>query len=263
MSTSTDTHARPQTSAPTKPPGLGHLAGVELRKAVDTRAGFWLLVVVVLVSLAVVAVQVLAGGDQAGDYAFWLVLQQTPAGFLVPVIAILVVTSEWSARTATGTFTLVPRRQRVLTAKLLAVLVLTVAAFAVSVAVTAAGTAAGAAVQDVPADWDVQWWQVLQPFVLLLVSVLVGFALALLLLSSPVAIVLYFVVPTAVTLLLLFVGPLQDVAPWVDFSTALTPVGQGLQMGAPEWARLATASAIWVLVPSVLGALRVHRAEIG
>lgn len=263
MSTATQTAPRSAGPAETTRPGLGLLSRVELRKAVDTRAGTWLVVAVVLVSLVVVAVQVFAGGEQAGDYAMWLVLQQTAISFLLPVIAILVVTSEWSARTGIGTFALVPHRQRVLAAKLLAVLVLTVVAFAVSAALTALGTLAGSAVQDVPADWDLPWWQVLQPFALLLVSVLVGFALALLLLSSPVAIVLYFVVPTAFALLFVFVGPLQDVGPWVDFSSALAPVGQGVEMGGLDWARVATSSAIWVLLPSVLGALRVHRAEIG
>lgn len=262
MSTATQTAPRSTPPADGGRPGLARLARVELRKAVDTRAGFWLAVVVALVSLAVVALQVFAGGDSAGDYAMWLVVQQTPVGFLVPVLAILIVTSEWSARTAVSTFALVPHRQRVLAAKLVAVLVLTVLAFAVSAALTALGTALGAAVQDVPADWDLQWWQVVQPFAVLAVSVLVGFALALLLLSSPVAIVLYFVVPTAFTILFTFVSALQDVGPWVDPFTALTPVGTGVQLDGTDWAHVATSSAIWVGLLSVLGAIRIHRAEI-
>lgn len=47
----------------------------------------------------------------------------------MPVVGILLVTSEWSQRTAITTFTLVPQHGRVLTAKLLAALVLSAAAY--------------------------------------------------------------------------------------------------------------------------------------
>lgn len=266
MSTTTGP-ARPSTAPDGAPadgtaPGLGTLTGVELRKATDTRAGFWLMVVIALASLVITAVQVFASGQDAGDYAMWLVVQQIPVGFLVPVLAILVVTSEWSARTALSTFTLVPRRQRVLRAKLVAVLLMAVAAFVVSAAFTALGTAVGSAVQDAPSDWSLTWWQVLQPFVLLLVNVLVGFALALLLLSSPIAIVIFFLVPTVLPIVFALVSSLQDVGPWVDFSTALAPVTGGQQLSTVEWAHVAVTSAIWALLPAVLGARRVQRAEI-
>ncbi len=168
---------------------------VELRKSVDTRAGRWLIIIVAIASVGVAAGQVFAGADTAGNFALWLSIQQIPVGFIVPILAILMLTSEWGARTGLGTFTLVPHRQRVIGAKLCAVLVLTVFAFAFSAAMTAAGTAFGALGQKVPADFSVTWWQVLQPFVVLLVTVLVGFSLGLLLLNAPAAIVIFFAVP--------------------------------------------------------------------
>lgn len=259
MSTTT-TPARHEASV--RPP-LGRLTAVELRKAVDTRAGRWLIVIFVVVSLAVTAGQVFAGGEEAGRYAVWLFFQGAPGGFLVSILAILTITSEWGARTSLGTFALVPRRQRVLGAKLAAVLVLTVAAFAVSAASTALGTALGAVVQDVPADWSLTWWQVVQSFVVLLVNVLVGFAFGLMFLNAAAAIVVFFAVPTLAPLLFLLVTSLVEVAPWVYYNAALQTLTPGSLATGTQWLQVATTSAIWVLLPAAIGARRVQRSEIG
>ncbi len=56
---------------------------------------------------------------------------------LLPVLGILLVTAEWSQRTALTTFTLVPRRERIIAAKAAAGVALAVAATVVCVAVCA------------------------------------------------------------------------------------------------------------------------------
>ena len=89
-------------------PGLGRLVAVELRKMVNTRAGFWLQVAMVAITVVVVAVRS-AMGDPA-DHTFAAVLNVgvKPAAVLLPIAGILLVTSEWSQRTGMITFTLVP-----------------------------------------------------------------------------------------------------------------------------------------------------------
>ena len=79
-------------------------------------------------------------GD-AADHTFQSVLDAglQPAAVLLPVLGILLVTSEWSQRTGMITFALVPVRSRVLGAKLIASLLLAVAMLAMSVAIVAAG----------------------------------------------------------------------------------------------------------------------------
>ena len=108
-------------------PGLGRLVAVELRKMVDTRAGFWLQVAMVALTVVVVVVRLLVG--DAADHTFQSVLDAglQPAAVLLPVLGILLVTSEWSQRTGMITFALVPVRSRVLGAKLIASLLLAVA----------------------------------------------------------------------------------------------------------------------------------------
>src|SRR3954451_20673985 len=120
-------------------PRLSRLVVVELRKILDTRAGFWMQVATVAITALVVVVH-LAAGD-AADHTFAAVLNVAvkPAAVLLPIAGILLVTSEWSQRTGMITFALVPVRSRVLGAKVIASLVLALAMLVMSVAIAAAG----------------------------------------------------------------------------------------------------------------------------
>ena len=120
-------------------PGIGRLVTVELRKMVDTRAGFWLQLATVATTALVVIVRLVVG--DAADHTFAAILDVgvKPAAVLLPIAGILLVTSEWSQRTGMITFALVPVRSRVLGAKLIASLLLAVAMLAISVAIVAAG----------------------------------------------------------------------------------------------------------------------------
>jgi ABC-2 type transport system permease protein len=100
-------------------PSLSRLTAVELRKMTDTRAGFWLQLAVVALTVVVIAVDVLFGNTEDQRLREVLSLAVAPASILLPIVGILLVTSEWSQRTAMITFALVPRRPRVLAAKLL------------------------------------------------------------------------------------------------------------------------------------------------
>ena len=85
----------------------------------DTRAGFWLLLLVVLSALAVVRHP---RGRRSRGPDVRLVFGDCVGivSVLLPIVGLLLVTSEWSQRTALTTFTLVPERSRVVVAKLLA-----------------------------------------------------------------------------------------------------------------------------------------------
>ncbi len=119
---------------------------VELRKMVDTRAGFWLQLIVAILTLAIVILVCIFG--ETSDFVFrdMFALAILPASILLPVIGILLVSSEWSQRTALITFTLVPKRLRVMSAKVAAGIVLGVAVLVISLAVaTVAVLAVGGA----------------------------------------------------------------------------------------------------------------------
>lgn len=67
---------------------------MEVRKSCDTRAGAWLLAVIVLVAVAVVAIQVAVTDPQGQTLQAFLLSTQ------LPVVGILLITSEWSQRSA-------------------------------------------------------------------------------------------------------------------------------------------------------------------
>jgi ABC-2 type transport system permease protein len=239
-------------------PGLGRLVAVELRKMVNTRAGFWLqLATVAITVLAVIAACV--GGD-AADITFQSVLNVglQPAAILLPVVGILLVTSEWSQRTGMITFALVPVRSRVLGAKLIASLVLAVAMLVMSVAVVAAGVLVAS--PGVDGTWSDAAALIGQSAVYLTAGMVIGVALGAILLASAPAIVVLFPLPMAwmaVVSLPVFSG----VAPWVSTARALSPMQEEV-MSATQWAHLGTALALWMLLPLLIGTWRITRREV-
>src|SRR3712207_2775229 len=133
--------AGPATADGARAPGvsLGRLTIVELRKLAETRSGMWLLIVIGLAAAATAAILLLAAPDEEQTFRGFFTFAQLPAGGLLPVPGILSMTAEWSQRTALTAFTLVPRRGRVLAAKLIAATVIAVLAWASCFVVAAAG----------------------------------------------------------------------------------------------------------------------------
>ena len=239
-------------------PGLGRLVAVELRKMVNTRAGFWLqLATVAITVLAVIVACVVA--DPA-DLTFQSILNVglQPAAILLPVVGILLVTSEWSQRTGMITFALVPVRSRVLGAKLIASLLLAMPMFVMSVAVVAAGVLVAS--PGVDGTWSDAAPLIGQSAVYLTAGMITGVALGAILLASAPAIVLLFALPTA-WMAVVSLSFFADVAPWVSTARALSPMQEEV-MSATQWAHVGTALALWMLLPLLIGTWRMTRREV-
>ena len=112
-------HSRPcaaRTSS-RRPSSVVPLTAVELRKMFDTRSGFWLMASIVISALiATIALIVFAPDDELTYASFGKAIAY-PMLVILPMIALLSVTSEWSQRSGLTTFTLIPHRGRVITAK--------------------------------------------------------------------------------------------------------------------------------------------------
>lgn len=239
-------------------PGTWRLTLVELRKMTDTRAGFWLLLAVAGLTLAVAALVVAFADPQDRTLANMLVGTIQPSVNLLPVVGILLVSSEWSQRTAQVSFTLVPRRPRVIAAKVLAALVLAVAAFAISIAVALAATALAG--PDVPGAWSLQAGLLGQLGLLVVIAMLGGVAFGALLLASAPAIVTYYLLPIAWAALGA-IPALEGAARWLDGSRSYAPMTEHL-LSATEWAQAGATTALWVALPLALGILRITRSEV-
>jgi ABC-type transport system involved in multi-copper enzyme maturation permease subunit len=240
-------------------PSLGRLTLVELRKMVDTRAGFWLQLSVIAVTVIVVVVTAVVGHDKDHTLAHFVNNSVQPASVLLPVVGILLVTSEWSQNTTLTTFTLVPRRSRVIAAKLLASLALSLVAFALCIALALVGTAASA--PSVDGAWHLPAGLVGQVLFYLAISMVGGVAFGAALLSSAPAIVLSFVLPIGWAVTSSIVSWLDDAGRWLDTGRTYPALTDHL-LSATEWSRLATSIAVWVVVPLAIGMWRILRSEI-
>lgn len=242
-------------------PSLMRLMRVELRKMYDTRAGFGLLLSAVLLAALAAGLTVLVGDDDERNLATALDGANRVMNFLIPIVGILLVTSEWSQRTAQVTFTLVPQRERVLLSKLGASVLLALAAFAVSLALSALFTAIGGQSSGGESAWSLDAGVLFQTVLFDVVSILMGVALGAAILLSAPAIVASFVLPIGVSLVLHLVPGLESVADWVDTGETLPPLtNHGLS--GHEWAQVGTSLLLWLAVPLAIGLYRFTRNEI-
>jgi ABC-2 type transport system permease protein len=231
-----------------------HLGRVEIRKMTDTRAGLWLILLTALSAVAAVISDIATGDAGSRPLGDTFADAMLAASVLLPIVPILLMTSEWSQRTALSTFALVPVRERVIGAKLLAVVALLVAASALSLGLAALGTAAGGGSLAISIG-DAGRIVLYETLV-----VLFGFGLAAILMNSPAAIVLNFVTPVIIAAIGALSAGINDAIVWVDPSAWGALTDETTSGG--EWAKVATVSLAWVVVPIVLGTIRLRRRDI-
>lgn len=267
MTISPDT-AVPVTDGPSgHVPDLGpavpfhRLARVELRKMVDTRAGLWMLLTMGTISVLVVTA-VLIWGNEA-DFGFQSFLQLTSLVLvlLLPIVGIMAATAEWSQRTGLVTFTLEPRRGRVVWAKVAAAVVLGLGLVAVAFVASAAAQLVAILAHGVSGGWHLSAGVGLGLVLALSLYVLQGVAFGFAFLNTAVAIVVSLVLPTAWSVAAGLISWLDSAAKWLDLGRVTDPLTNG-QMHGQDWAHLATSAAVWVGIPMAVGVWRVLTREV-
>ncbi|HEX9999026.1 MAG TPA: ABC transporter permease [Actinoplanes sp.] len=239
---------------------LARLTHIELRKLGDTRAGLWLLIIIGLATAGTSAIVLGWAPDNeltfAGFFAFGLV----PSMVLLPVLGILSMTSEWSQRTAISTFTLVPARGRVIVAKLAAGVAVALGSTVATAVLAAAANLLGLALGG-DGGWQIAGSLLWQGLLGEVIFVLMGLGFGAVLLSSPLAIVTYFALPTLWSVLGELIKPLNDAAKWLDVNATTAALSEPAMTGG-EYARLAVSVALWVALPLARGTWRVLRREV-
>jgi ABC-2 type transport system permease protein len=259
-------HLEPRTrSRHTARVPLTRLVGVELRKSFDTRSGRWLLVSLGLAAvLTTGAIIAWAPAEQLSYSEFTLAIG-VPMSIILPIIATLSVTSEWTQRSGLATFTLVPDRGRVVLAKAIAAVSVTVPATVAAFGVGAAGNFLGAAMTDGVPVWDqtvvdAGYFALGQTLLLL-----VGFVLGALIRNSSAAIVAYmvyaFVAPGLLALLAFNQDWFADARPWLDAKYNQDALLRGDLVGN-GWSHLAVTTLVWLVVPTVVAVVHVLRSEV-
>lgn len=235
-------------------PSLLRLARVEGRKMVDTRAGFWLLLLAVLAAIGGVLGERLGSGDDDGLGRLFLTASAT-SSLLLPVIAILLVTSEWSQRTGLITFTLVPARGRVVAAKLIAALALAVVMVLLCLALAAIGASSSSGAPGLELS------EVGRGLLYQAIGVSIGVGIGLAIMNTPGAIVFLFVGPLLVATVGAISESLNDVTTWLDQSVLEQLVDSG-SFPDDDWAKVAVTIGAWALLPMAIGMLRLRRSDI-
>jgi ABC-2 type transport system permease protein len=239
-------------------PGLARLTKVELRKMVDTRSGFWLQLAVLALTLLAVGITALAGHES--DHTFRHILSNglAPAGVLLPVVGILLVSSEWSQRTALVSFALVPERSRLIAAKVLAGVVLGLAATVVAIVFAALATAIAS--PDIPHVWSLPLGLLGQDILYVVTAMVIGVAFGAALLASAPAIVLYFGLPAALAALG-SIDALSGTMEWINSAQSLEPLTLEI-LGGKAWGQVLVTLALWMVLPLAIGLWRIVRSDL-
>jgi hypothetical protein len=251
---------RPAGGIPTR-----RILRTELRKMFDTRSGFWLMASIGIAALLATASVIMFAPDRELTYGNFAAAFGIPMSVILPIIAALSVTSEWSQRSGLTTFTLVPHRGRVIFAKAVVSVFVGVVGVLAALVVGAVGNVVGAAIAGVDTVWDVSVANVLLIVLGNVLGLMVGFMLGVLIRSSAGAIVAYFVysfvLPTLAGLLAATQHWFHDLQPWVDFNFAQSALFNG-SMNAEQWGHLAVTGTGWLVLPTLLGVWLVMRAEV-
>jgi ABC-2 type transport system permease protein len=244
---------------------LHRITSTELRKMFDTRSGFWLMASIAITALLATAAVIVFAPDNELTYNSFAGAIGFPMTVILPIIAVLSVTSEWSQRSGLTTFTLVPHRGRVILAKAIVSVGVAVVSIPLAFALGAVGNLVGTAIAGVDPVWDLSTTDLLNIVLANVLGLLVGFMLGVLIRSSAGAIVAYFVYSFLLPTLSMLLASSQDwfkhLQPWVDFNFAQSALYNG-SLTASQWAHLGVTSVGWLVVPTVVGVAMVMRSEV-
>jgi ABC-type transport system involved in multi-copper enzyme maturation permease subunit len=244
---------------------LSRITSTELRKMFDTRSGFWLMASIGILALLATSAVILFAPDDEMTYNSFTTAIGIPITVVLPIIAILSVTGEWSQRSGLTTFTLVPHRGRVIAAKAISCVGVAVVSIPLAFGIGALGNVVGTAIAGVDLVWDLTVTNLLTIVLANVLGLLVGFMLGVVIRSSAAAIVAYFVYSFLLPGLSLLLAASQDwfrdLQPWVDFDYAQGILFDGA-LTAQQWAHLGVTGVIWLVIPLTVGLGFVIRAEV-
>lgn len=266
MTALTVTRPAAQVATVHKRASFGRILGVELRKMFDTRSGAWLMASIVILSVLATSAVVLWAPEDELTYEMFASAIGIPMTVVLPVIAILSVTSEWSQRTGLTTFTHFPSRGRVMLAKAVCAVGVGVVAIPVAAAVGALGNVVGTAIAGTDPVWNVSAAELGNIVLANVLGLMVGFMLGVVTRSSAAAVVAYFVytlvLPPLSSLLASTQEGFRDAQAWVDFTFAQSRLFEDGALTGQEWAQLGTSTLLWLVLPLAVGTALVMRSEV-
>jgi hypothetical protein len=245
------------THNPIRPQRLSTVLRVELRKLVDTRSGKALLGIGVAIPLAALVWMLFKGSDVAVSWRSYSQFRPV-LGLTIPLIGLFAMTAEWTQRTALTTFTLSPRRGRVLVMKFVAAFALSMAVLAVVVAMTIGAVALGGLLTGATPSYDFLGTDLRGLVIMTALQVTMAAGFGALAAQTAVAVGAFLVAPTVWTV----AGPLLfgSNAQWFDVFSAYDQLSSDAPL--TNLPQTLTAIAVWVVLPTTIGVARSLRREV-
>jgi ABC-2 type transport system permease protein len=244
---------------------LSRTVRVELRKMFNTRSGFWLIASIAITGLVATVATIAFAPDKDLTYYTFAKAIGFPITILLPMVALLAITSEWSQRTGLTTYTIMPNRKRVVGAKVIASVTVAVASMLFAFVIGAVGTVVGSTIAGTSMVWDVSIGHALTILLGNLSCLLLGTVLGMLTRSSAGGLVTYFVVTLVVPTLSGMLAASQEwfrhLQPWVDLNFAQSFMFDGMHTGA-QWAHITVTCLLWIVLPGLIGLRLVMRSEV-
>ncbi|WP_130875217.1 hypothetical protein [[Pseudopropionibacterium] massiliense] len=241
----------------TSPLALTRTIAVEARKTVNTVSGKTLL----LLGATLMAVFGLGRAIlPASDTTFGRIATTAciPGSWIVMAVSVLLVSGEFARREAAITFTLDPRRGRVLTAKAVVAVGLALAAACWALIVAGGAYLLAPALAGATLPPDLEPGRIAVVFGGLVFTALAGLALGLLTRNAVAPIVVMLVWPTFSMLIARSSEVAQKIIPWID----IEPVASLFHSSSQAWAQLGTSVLAWIVLPGVIGAWRLFRGDL-
>jgi preprotein translocase subunit Sss1 len=236
---------------------FGTLTAVEIRKMINTRSGLAVLGTVLAIAVLGIGWKLFHIGQVQPSWADYSGILPV-VGMALAVIGLLGMTAEWTQRTALTTFTLSPRRGRVLAAKFLASILLALAALAVVFAMILGGIALAGAISGLGTDFTGLGRGITGYLTTSVLQVTMAAGIGALTAQTAVAVGAYFVAPT----IWAAVAPplLGAKSQWFDIFAAFERLSS--EHPGTDLTRSLTAVAVWIVLPTVVGVIRSLRREV-
>ncbi|GAB2478255.1 hypothetical protein GCM10027030_10660 [Luteococcus sediminum] len=181
-----------------------------------------------------------------------------PAGWMMLVLAVLLVSQEFSHGTIEQSLLADPDRSRLVLAKALAVLAADAVAFLVAVLMGAGAALVAPLLTGAPVLWRWDAGQLALAAGSLVFTSLAALAWALVSRSAPAPIMVLLLWPTIALLLSAVSSQVAAVLGWVNLDAVWV-----LADPTPgAWARLASSMLVWIVLPAGLGAWRLVKGDL-
>ena len=250
----------PELTAATRTPSpltLTRTVAVEARKVTNTVSGK------VLLPLGAALMAVFGLGRAflpAADITFGRIATTAciPGSWVIMAMAVLLVSGEFTRREAAITFTLDPRRGRVLAAKAVVAMGLALAAACWALIVAGGAYLLTPALTGVTLSPDLEVSRITAVFGGLVFTALAGVVLGLLTRNAVAPIVVMLAWPTVSMLVARSSEVAQKIIPWIE----IEPVAALFHSSAQAWAQLGTSVLAWIVLPGAIGAWRLFRGDL-